>query len=68
MAGFFYRETYNYVLCPPPQGIEFTCIACGEPVYLELNAGDITDINSGCDNCGVSITINAKLIITARQE
>ncbi len=62
----FYRETYNYVLSPPPETIEFQCPACKEYVVIELDT-DLCDVIGGCDNCGVTLTANAKLIVAARQ-
>ena len=61
-----YRETMNFILSPAVESIEFTCPSCQEPVVLELD-GLIYAIE-GCDNCGCSLSIEARLCITAEAQ
>ena len=61
-----YKETLNFIIHPTMEVIEFTCPLCKERVTIELDGSIYT--NTGCDNCGASLDIEAKLCITANPQ
>ena len=61
-----YRETKNFTLSPAVESIEFLCPSCQEPVVIELD--DTIYAIEGCDNCGCSLFIEAKLCITTEPQ